>query len=627
MASGGQHWGRTAARVVALLGACVLAECLAVPGALATPSPATVGIQPSDVPGYTPVPPTLTSITSTTLPAALRSCAGASPLLGQVGTGPAATTSEFYGQGEGPFGVPALLAGTVVLTDGSATEAQQAFALLDSSGLQSCWLSTYLAITTAFVSGLATPLTAHQSPLPALSLGSNVQSTGFAFHVTATVLGQTVTDSIGITVIHVGTLVTILFTGGTNETFPETLRASVARDVALRMGATSPSPTSPQPTAPRFCLRRGIPHDKKPVLTDAQVGAIVHARVQFTVEITNGSTTCVWTETTHSKVSSGTVPGALTTTWHVLVDGPLRSTTAARAAYERARVSASPAVTLTDLGDAAALVSTTNPSPGSALLVRAGRYYLELYSATATPSPTETAILQGLATAVLVRLGVASSHTSKKLERKTWATDWADAAFCHSYQQPVLATFHGVASCGERYVNRYSNTSPSPICYPAYRCRPPGVLFDTSGFQCVEYADRYFYYMTGIGTFPFDPGSDTAEALYYKFHGKNPQLGLVPPGALGGTSTFEPSLAKGDIISMWRPGYSAFGRPDTTGHVAVVTSVKVKKGKNGKYSGQITMINQNAQKGITSIQVRTGVLSYDGGYFTKFQWLTGLPTS
>lgn len=102
----------------------------------------------------------------------------------------------------------------------------------------------------------------------------------------------------------------------------------------------------------------------------------------------------------------------------------------------------------------------------------------------------------------------------------------------------------------------------------------------------------------------------------------------MPPGALGGTSTFEPSLAKGDIISMWRPGYTvAFGKPDPTGHVAVVTSVKVKQGKDGRYSGQITLINQNAQGGTTSIQVRTSVLSYGGGYFTKFQWLTGLPTS
>ncbi|MDA8343359.1 MAG: CHAP domain-containing protein [Actinomycetota bacterium] len=634
MASGGHHRGRTAARLVALLGACVLVECLAVPAALATPSPATVGVQPSDVPGYAPVPPTLTSITSTTLPAALRSCAGASPLLDQVGTGPAATTGELYGQGLGPFGVPALLAGSVVLTDGNATDAQQAFTMLTSSTLQSCWLSTYRTITTALVSGLATLLTAHQAPLPALSLGSNVQSTGFAFHVTASALGQTVTDSIGITAIRVGTIVALLFTLGTNQTFPETLRASVARDIALRMGASAQAPTSPvaptpsQPTTPRFCLRSGIPHDKKPVLTDAQVGAIVHGRVQFTVEITHGSSTCVWTETMRSRVSSGTAVGALTTTWRVLVDGPLRSATAARAAYERARASASLAVTLTHLGDAAALISTPSPSPMAAVLVRAGRYYLELSSATATASPTETAILQGLATAVLVRLGAVSSRSSKKLRRKTWPTDWADAAFCHSYRQPVLATFRGVASCGERYVNTESNTNPKPICYPASRCKPPGVLFDTGGFQCVEYADRYFYYMTGIGTFPFDPGSDTAEALYFKFHGTNPQLGLVPPGALGGTSTFEPSLAKGDIISMWRPGYTvAFGTPDLTGHVAVVTSVRVKKEKNGRYAGQITMINQNAQGGITSIQVRTSVLSYGGGYFTKFQWLTGLPTS
>ncbi|MGH9098880.1 MAG: hypothetical protein ACRDV8_01450, partial [Acidimicrobiales bacterium] len=72
------------------------------------------------------------------------------------------------------------------------------------------------------------------------------------------------------------------------------------------------------------------------------------------------------------------------------------------------------------------------------------------------------------------------------------------------------------------------------------------------------------------------------------------------------------------IISMW-------SGTDEAGHVGVVESTKHLSEKDGKYSGQITIINENAQGGITPIIVTTNVLSMYG--FTKFQWLTGLPTS
>lgn len=638
MKGSGHQWRRAVPGLAILVVACVLAEGLATPAARASaPSPAAVGIQPGDVPGYSPVSATLTSLTSTTLPAALRQCGAGSPLLAQIGVGPASTISVLYGQGEGPFGVPALLVGTAVLTDGSTADAQQAFALLDSSTLQACWLSTYGAITTAMTSGLATLLTASRSALPPLTLGKGAQSTGFVFAETASMLGETVRDTIEITVLHVGTMVTLLFTLATNESFPEPVRTAVARAVAERMGAspaTSTTPATPTPgptTAPRSCRRPGIPEQGKPVLADAQVGGIVHVHVRFTVEITgtDGSSTCVWTETTRSRPTGGsTRPQPAATTWRVLLDGPLHSAAAAHKVYVAAGAAASVKVAVTHLGDAAELVSGAGFAPAPSLLVRAGRYYLAFSSASARSSPTTSAVLQGLAAAVLVRLGFTPSHSHKTLRRKQWSSDWANGSFCKSYGQPVLATFRGVASCGQPYVNRSSNTSPRPICYPVHTCRPPGVLFDATGFQCVEYADRYFYYVTGVGTFPFDPGSDTAEALYYKFHATNRRLGLVPPGVLGGTSTFQPSLKKGDLISMWRPGFTrSFGAPDPTGHVAIVTSVHVEQGSDGKYSGHITMINENAQHGITAIEVRTNVLSYGGGYFTRFQWLTGLPTS
>jgi hypothetical protein len=55
------------------------------------------------------------------------------------------------------------------------------------------------------------------------------------------------------------------------------------------------------------------------------------------------------------------------------------------------------------------------------------------------------------------------------------------------------------------------------------------VVFNLTGFQCVEYALRYFYFMTGITTTHLDAnGDDVARELYYTFHAKNPQLGLVP---------------------------------------------------------------------------------------------------
>lgn len=633
MPSGGRRRRGAAARLVALAGACLVADCLAAPGALAALPPSAVGLQANDVPGYSPVAPTLTTLTSTTLPAALRQCASGDPLLSQLGTGPAATISGLYGEGEGPFGVPALLVGTAVFTDGSAADAEHAFTLLASPSLQSCWLSTYGTITTAITSGLATLVSASQSALPALALGGNVQSSAFAFDETVSALGQTVDDSIGITAVHVGTILTVLFTLATDETFPETLRASVARDIAARMGAT---PTAPvlKLTKTRACRHAGIPTPATPLLKTAQVDAVLHARSRFVGERTRGSSLCVWSDTTSSGSATfgGTRPPARTTTWQVLVDGPLSSADAARTAYESAGAHASLTLEVTHLGDAAEFVSGPSFAPSPWLLVRAERYFLRFSSPDAADAPTTSAVLQGLATAVLVRLGFTPPHSSTTLQGKSWPADWANRTFCAAYGQPFLATFRGVASCGERFVGSASNQQGA-ICYPvrmplhAACSRRGEVTFDTAGFQCVEYADRYFYYLTGNGTFPYDPGSDTAEALYYKFHAKNPDLGLVPPGALGATSRFRPTLVKGDIISMWRsiPG-DGWGA-DTTGHVAVVTKVSVTKRANGKYSGQITMINQNAQGGITRLSVATDVLSYGHGEFVSFQWLTGLPTS
>jgi hypothetical protein len=578
---------------------------------------ATVALQPSDVPGFSPVPSTVESLNSSTWAKALRQCAASSPLLSQMGTAAVSTVSTLYGEGEGPFGVPALMVATAVFTDGSTTDAQSAYASLDSPSLQSCWQSTNDAITTAFTSGLATLLTASESPLPPLSLGSNVESTGFAYHLTASTLGQTVKTTFSVTVIDVGTIVTLLFTIATNETFPETLRASVAHNIAVRMGATSPSTT---PTQPKACLRARIPDPGAPVLTTAQVANVMKSTVRFTSETTTGGTSiCVWAE------EGGPYPSM---TWRVAIDGPLGSKKNAADAYVAARKAATLTIPVQGLGVHAELISL--PYKGMRLIVAAGRYFLELSSSPLTGS--DNLVFHDLATLVLARLHLNKSAAGS-LVRKHWTTDWAGSAFCASnYDQPVLAsdaggsnhdsTFRGVAACGEANTSAASNLQ-GPIWYRRGDKQTGKKIeeFDATGFQSVEYANRYFYYLTGRPG-AWTNGSDVATVLYYTYAKADPRLGLVPKpkkSKIGGTREYRQTLHVGDIISMW-------SSTDTTGNDAVVIHISAHKNANGKYQGDITTISENASaSGITTITVLTGRMTYDHGYFTTFQWLTGLP--
>lgn len=624
MRTAGCHLWRRAPWLAAVIGACLLAGGLVSPSALAAPTPTAIGIQASDVPGYAPVSPTTTSLGSTTLPTALRQCAASDPLLSQFGTGAAATISGLYGQGEGPFGVPALLIGTAVFTDGSATDAQRAFTLLASPSLQSCWLTTYPRVTTAITSGLATLLTSHESAVPSLSLGANVQTTAFAFDETVSALGQTVKDTVQVTVIHVGAVLTLLFTLSTNETFPESVRASVARSIANRMGAKPTTPTSEVAKA-KACLHPGIPDATSPLLTTKQVDGVVRAKAKFVGETKETMSVCVWRVSGTTKLRTATRPQS--TVWRVGVEGPLASKPDAHAAYLSAAKSASLSVVVPDLGNEAEDLGT---SPSPTLIVAAGKYFLE-FSSTAPSDATETMVLDRLATLTLARLHLASPvqtpSSGTGSQRKRWSTPhWAGRAFCAAYGQPFLATFRGVAACGEKYVNTTSNLQGA-TCYPKEpQCRAPGVEFDSTGFQCVELANRYFYFMTGLAmgrrAGAWTDGSDLVTLLYKSYKKSIPGLGVV--GLPSGTKNYQPSLHVGDIISMG--GGRALARGDTAGHVAVVTKVDVHK-HNGAYQGTITMLNQNAQGGITQIAVVDGKMSYGGGYFTAFEWLTGLPTS
>lgn len=603
-----------------LVGACLLAECLTAPSVLAAPpSMSSVALQASDVPGFSPVPPTVQALNPSTLEQAFRQCAAGNPLLSQMGIAAVSTVSSLYGEGEGPFGVPSLLVGTAVFSDGSTTDAQVAYSLVDSASFQSCWLSTNDEITTAFTSGLATLLSASESSLPPLSLGSNVESTGFTFHITISVFDETDTEAISVTAIHVGAIVTLLITTGTNETFPETLRASIARNIALRMGA-SPTSTSRTTVKAKQCLRSGIPDPGKPVLTTAQVAAVVKSTVRFTSEATTGgSSLCVWTE------EGGPFPSV---TWSARIDGPLQSKKDAVDAYTGAKAAATLVVPVPGLGHDADLV--TLPYKGTWLAVAAGRYFLEV--STSPSIPSERMALYDLATLILERLHLHRT-VGGSLARKHWASDWAGPAFCASnYHQPVLtsdaggashdSSFRGVAACGEAHTSSTSNLQ-GPIWYRAGD-KPTGKKieeFDSTGFQSVEYADRYFYYLTGRPG-AWTNGSDVATVLYYTYDKVDPKLGLVPKpkgSRIGGTRKFRPTLRAGDIISMWSSA-------NTTGDDAVVTRVSVAKNGNGKYHGVITTIGENASaSGITTITVLTGRLTYDHGYFTTFQWLTGLP--
>jgi hypothetical protein len=178
------------------------------------------------------------------------------------------------------------------------------------------------------------------------------------------------------------------------------------------------------------------------------------------------------------------------------------------------------------------------------------------------------------------------------------SADWAGSGLCSRYGVRYMgATYNGVAACGNAYPNNYQGE----ISYN-------GVEFDSLGFQCVELAARYFYYHTGHAPPMVQYASDYA---YYL--GTDYGYGVYPAGLTGGTSTFQSSLTPGNVISMWSSS-------DTTGHVAVVTSVNVTNG-----NGTITVMDENASaSGTDTITVSGGSMSYEGIY-PYFQWTTNLP--
>jgi hypothetical protein len=183
-----------------------------------------------------------------------------------------------------------------------------------------------------------------------------------------------------------------------------------------------------------------------------------------------------------------------------------------------------------------------------------------------------------------------------------WRLDWASSSFCATHPNaPYMGTtFDGVAACGVKYTGTSSN-SQGRITYN-------GVLLDSVGFQCVELAARYFYYVTGHNP-PGANGGGYAWAVYKAY----PQYGISPGGANGGVSSYQNTLVAGDIISMWSSG-------NLTGHVAVVTSVSL----NSAQTGKIYLIDENAAAtGSDAITVTNGKMSFNG--LNDFQWVYNLP--
>lgn len=188
---------------------------------------------------------------------------------------------------------------------------------------------------------------------------------------------------------------------------------------------------------------------------------------------------------------------------------------------------------------------------------------------------------------------------ARRIQAAMGASGWAGPSFCASYGAPYMGTtYYGVAACGNAYPDNYQGN----ISYH-------GVQLDSVGFQCAELTARYFYYLTGQNPPLVADASQFAYSLNASY-GYN----VYPAGQNQGTSTFQSSLAPGQIISMWSGS-------DQVGHVAVVTAVNI-TGENGT----ITVIGENGSaSGTDTITVSSGQMSYEGIY-NDFQWTTNMPS-
>jgi hypothetical protein len=203
------------------------------------PSPGNFSLQAADVPGFTPIDPSIETFGDPSdqgLAQAFVQCASNTPLLHEFDTGPQATVSQVYGQGSNPFGTPALAVGSAVFTDGSAADVRTAYAALNSSSFQHCWAATQDSLNAQ--QGITTPITPSTiSALPTPPFGS--ASDGFNINVNYSALGTTVKGQMGISIVASGAVLLMLITTAYNTEFPDSVRTSALAKIVGRI----PAPT------------------------------------------------------------------------------------------------------------------------------------------------------------------------------------------------------------------------------------------------------------------------------------------------------------------------------------------------------------------------------------------------
>jgi len=132
----------------------------------------------------------------------------------------------------------------------------------------------------------------------------------------------------------------------------------------------------------------------------------------------------------------------------------------------------------------------------------------------------------------------------------------------------------------------------------------PGSLW-TSGYQCVEFSERYLYYRFGV-TMDIPTDGDQVAAHYAA---RYPGLFTVVPN---GTPHRAP--VTGDVLSMSdEPGFGS----RSGGHTAVVQASSV----NAVGDGAVTIVEENAAaSGVEVLRVRNWHVTYRG--YRYVEWLT-----
>jgi hypothetical protein len=363
---------------------CLLAVLISLPvladsqvvSAAGSPSPASVSLQPTDIPGFAPVDPSIFTFqdpNDSSFDQAFIACAGSTPLLSQFDTGPDADVSQAYGQGQNEFGTPQIVIATAVFSDGTSTGAQLAYNTLSSFSFQSCWAQQSDALNTA--QGLSVPASPTTvSPLPSPRYGQG--TSGFTLNFNYSVLGAPNSFSLEATSIWSGSLVTVLLVLTDQGTFMESSRLALVKALAVRMDASAP------PTA---CEPLNTPEPGNVLITTNQVIQDVSQTVSFQGETdspnggTNGTTaptsTCAWLNPHASPlVSNLKLPKGYLSA-NVSVTGPYASVQAASQNYQQDKATWEPgATTQSGLGQAAFyLPEQDNVSP---LIVLDDQYLL-----------------------------------------------------------------------------------------------------------------------------------------------------------------------------------------------------------------------------------------------------------